>query len=192
VVAGLGLELVAALQALHDAGIVHCDVKPANLVVDQDGGLVLVDLGIAELDGKGPAHPARQRGEVVGSPVYMAPELILGRPPRAAADLWSLGVTLYTAVEGRPPFPQGDPLPTLAAVLRDPPLPMRRAGRLHSILKRLLVKVPENRPRHEELRALLVGVRSSPPAAAMALGIAYVREPDRAGRYDADTLPFVA
>jgi hypothetical protein len=69
---------------------------------------------------------------------------------------------------------------------------MRRAGRLQSILNRLLVKDPENRPRHDELRALLVGVRSSPPAPAMALGVPSVREPARARRDDADTLPFVA
>ena len=107
IVAALGQQLLAALQAVHAAGVVHCDVKPANLLVGDDGWLVLVDFGIAEIEGAAPAHPARRSGYVVGSPAYMAPELIRGEAPLPASDLWSLGATLYAAVEGRTSLPAG-------------------------------------------------------------------------------------
>jgi serine/threonine protein kinase len=156
IVAALGLQLLAALQAVHASGVVHCDVKPANLMLDNDGRLMLIDFGIAEISGSDPAHPARRSGDVIGSPAYMAPELVLGGAPRPASDLWSLGATLYTAVEGRPPFRQDDDIPTLTAVLHDPPSPARRAGRLRPVLDRLLVKEPADRASHDALRALLI------------------------------------
>ena len=76
IVAAVGLQLLAALRAVHEAGVVHCDVKPANLLLGDDGRLVLVDFGIAEVAGDTPV--ARDDGEIVGSPAYMAPELIRG------------------------------------------------------------------------------------------------------------------
>jgi serine/threonine protein kinase len=155
IVAALGLQLLAALQAVHAAGIVHCDVKPANLLLGDDGRLVLIDFGIAETIGGEPAHPARRNGDVIGSPAYMAPELVRGDAPGAPADLWSLGATLYAAVEGRSPFPQGDVAATLAAVLLDPPAPTLRAGRLQPVLAGLLVKEPDERPSHDAIHALL-------------------------------------
>jgi len=106
-VAALGLQLLAALRAVHAAGVVHCDVKPANVMLGEDGRPVLVDFGIAETAGGDPAHPARRTGHVVGSPAFMAPELVRGEAPQPAADLWSLGTTLYMAVEGRPTLPAG-------------------------------------------------------------------------------------
>jgi serine/threonine protein kinase len=154
VVAALGQQLLAALRAVHAAGVVHCDVKPANLLVGADGHLVLIDFGIAETDGN-PAHPGRRNGYIIGSPTYMAPELIRGEAPRAPVDLWSLGATLYAAVEGRPPFPQRDPIPTLAAVLHDPPSPTRLAGPLQPLLAQLLVKDPQERACHAAIHALL-------------------------------------
>ena len=81
-VAALGLQLLAALRAVHAAGVVHCDVKPANVMLGQDGQPVLVDFGIAETAGGDPAHPARRTGHVVGSPAFMAPELVRGEAPR--------------------------------------------------------------------------------------------------------------
>jgi serine/threonine protein kinase len=169
IVAALGLHLLAALQAVHAAGVVHCDVKPANLLLGDDGRLVLIDFGIAETSGE-PAHPARRNGDVVGSPAYMAPEVVRGEAPRTPADLWSLGVTLYTAVEGRPPFPSGDPVPTLAAVLHDPPAPTRRAGRLQPLLTRLLVKDPAGRPPHDTIHALLADACPVAPTSVLAPG----------------------
>jgi len=100
----------------------------------------------------------------------MAPELVRGEAPRPAADLWSLGATLYTAVEGRPPFPQEEAVPTLTAVLRDAPQPARRAGRLQPLLALLLDKDPARRPSHDAVHALLADAypRSRPiPASAI-------------------------
>jgi serine/threonine protein kinase len=164
IVAALGLQLLAALRAVHAAGVVHCDVKPANLLLGDDGRLVLIDFGIAETDGGEPAHPARRDGDIVGSPAYMAPELLRGDPPRPPADLWSLGVTLYAAVEGRSPFPQGDVAPTLAAVLLDPPAPALVAGRLRPLLAWLLAKEPAERPSHDAIHALLTDAYPAPPS----------------------------
>jgi serine/threonine protein kinase len=158
VVAALGLQLLAALQAVHAAGVVHCDVKPANLLVGDDGRLVLIDFGIAEIDGATPDHPARRSGYVVGSPAYMAPELLCGAAPLPASDLWSLGATLYTAVEGRLPFLEDDTVVNLTTVLHDPPSPTRQAGRLQPLLTRLLVKDPGERPDHAAVQALLAEV----------------------------------
>ena len=169
-VAALGLQLLAALRAVHAAGVVHCDVKPANVMLGEDGRPVLVDFGIAETAGGDPAHPARRTGHVVGSPAFMAPELVRGEAPQPAADLWSLGATLYTAVEGRPPFPQEEAVPTLTAVLPDAPQPARRAGRLQPLLALLLDKDPARRPSHDAVHALLADAypRSRPiPASAI-------------------------
>jgi serine/threonine protein kinase len=163
VAAALGMQLLAALRAVHAAGVVHGDVKPANLLLGGDGRLVLVDFGIAEVIGDEPAHPARRNGLVLGSPAYMAPELVRGQAPRPAADLWSLGATLYTAVEGRPPFPQAEAMPTLIAVLRDPPQPARHAGRLQPLLTLLLDKDPARRPSHDALQTLLADAYPTQP-----------------------------
>ncbi|OZM80660.1 serine/threonine-protein kinase [Pseudonocardia sp. MH-G8] len=156
VVAALGLQLSAALAAVHEAGVVHCDVKPANLVVADNGRLVLIDFGIAELGGGEPVHPARRTGDIVGSPAYTAPELVLGGPPRPASDLWSLGTVLFTAVEGRPPFLHEGIAPTLTAVLHDPLPTASRAGRLRPLVERLLVRDPAARPSSAAIRSMLV------------------------------------
>jgi serine/threonine protein kinase len=164
-VAALGQQLLAALRAVHAAGIVHCDVKPANLILGGDGRLILIDFGIAETIGGTSVHPSRQDGYVVGSPAYMAPELIRGgEDVGAPSDLWSFGVTLYSAVEGHAPFPQNDVVPTLVAVLHDPPLPPRLAARLEPLLAQLLVKDAGERPTHEAVEALL---RDAYPARAL-------------------------
>jgi serine/threonine protein kinase len=157
VVAALGLQLSTALEAVHEAGVVHCDVKPANLMIADNGRLVLIDFGIAELSGAEPAHPARRTGDVVGSPAYTAPELVLGGPPRPASDLWSLGTVLFAAVQGRPPFLHEGLVPTLTAVLRDPLPPASRAGRLRPLVEQLLVKDPAARPSSAAIRSMLVG-----------------------------------
>ncbi len=183
-VAALGLQLLAALRAVHAAGVVHCDVKPANVMLGEDGRPVLVDFGIAETAGGDPAHPARRTGHVVGSPAFMAPELVRGEAPRPAADLWSLGATLYTAVEGRPPFPQEEAVPTLTAVLHDAPQPARRAGRLQPLLALLLDKDPARRPSHDAVHALLTDAypRSRPIPASAVSGSTARRRAARSGR----------
>ena len=169
IVAALGQQLLAALQAVHAAGVVHCDVKPANVLVGDDGWLMLIDFGIAEIEGATPPHPARRSGYVVGSPAYMPPELVRGEAPLPASDLWSLGATLYAAVEGRLPFPQDDAVAALAAVLHDPPSPARQAGRLQPLLARLLVKDPSERPSYATVHALLTEARPALDSVAAAV-----------------------
>src|SRR5689334_9739326 len=116
-VARLGLDLLDALAAAHAAGVMHRDVKPANVMIGADGRAVLTDFGIATLEG----DPAlTSTGLVIGSPAYMSPERARGEPPSPASDLWSLGATLYTAIEGHSPFQRDGHLPTLTAVIVDP------------------------------------------------------------------------
>jgi serine/threonine protein kinase len=189
VVAALGLQLLAALRAVHEAGVVHCDVQPANLLLGKDGRLVLIDFGIAEHNGGDASYPGRWDGNVVGSPAYMAPELVRGEPPRPPVDLWSLGAILYAAIEGRPPFTQADPVATLTAVLQDPPAPVRFAGNLEPLLSQLLLKEPTRRPAPDAIQAALrfsatrrdaairqaaqaAPAQDEPPAVEMPLGTA--------------------
>ena len=99
--ARIGLQVVDALQAAHAARVLHRDVKPGNVLLGPEDQVVLTDFGMAIADG---CTALTTSGVLIGSPAYMAPERARGEPATPAADLWSLGATLYTAVEGRPPF----------------------------------------------------------------------------------------
>uniref|UniRef100_UPI0011773393 serine/threonine-protein kinase n=1 Tax=Crossiella equi TaxID=130796 RepID=UPI0011773393 len=101
VAARIGLSVLEALDTAHHRGILHRDVKPANVMVRDDGRVFLTDFGVARLT---EAETAATTGALHGSPGYLAPERLKGQLPRPASDLWSLGATLYTAVEGRSPF----------------------------------------------------------------------------------------
>jgi eukaryotic-like serine/threonine-protein kinase len=140
-VTGLGLQLLAALAATHRAGVVHRDLKPANIQLCPDGRVVLTDFGIAAPT---PPAPAPDPGPVSGSPAYMAPEQLQGCID-PASDRFSLGATLYAAVEGRSPFATASPAATLTAVRTHPPAPCRRAGPLGPVLEGLLAKDPTQR-----------------------------------------------
>ncbi|MFC4016234.1 serine/threonine-protein kinase [Nonomuraea purpurea] len=140
--------MLAALGAAHKADIVHRDVKPANVLLATDGQVLLTDFGIAVA----PTDATLTASSVViGSPGYVAPERWQGVEPGAAADLFALGVTLYEAVEGEPPFARQNPI---AALTQDPRPPLH-AGRLGPILLRLLEKTPTRRPDAAAARALL-------------------------------------
>ena len=152
--AELGLGLLATLEAAHRAGIVHRDLKPKNVMVREDGRSKLADFGIASVQGD-PRLTAT--GLVVGSPAYMAPEQVEGRPVDPATDLWALGATLWFAVEGEPPFGGGE-FQTLTAIVNGEPRRPRRLGPLAPVLERLLAKDPARRPTPAELRPLLQGV----------------------------------
>lgn len=154
--ARLGREILSGLRAAHAAGIHHRDVKPANVLLRQDGSAVLTDFGIAAL---ADATPLTLPGEVIGTPEYMAPERIRGTG-LPAGDLWSLGILLYVAVEGVNPMRRPTHMATLAAVLEEPVPAARRAGALGPVLAELLVRDPAARPDGARLDALLARVTS--------------------------------
>ena len=162
-VARIGLDVLAALEAAHEAGIVHRDVKPANVLVAPDGHAFLTDFGIATATGD---SSLTTQGAIVGSPSYMAPERANGEQPRPPVDLWSLGATLYTAVEGRRAFDKGDSMATLLAVVSEPPAPMAAAGPLEPVLRGLLTKDPAQRATagqaRQGLQAVLAGAHAAP------------------------------
>ncbi|GLV88057.1 hypothetical protein Slala03_77460 [Streptomyces lavendulae subsp. lavendulae] len=140
--------LLSALGAAHDAGIMHRDVKPANVMLGENGDVLLTDFGIAV------AHtdPRLTRTTmVIGSPAYMAPERWQGAPNDGRSDLFSLGVTLYEAVEGVPPFPSDN----LTAALTETPRAPQRAGPLTSLLIGLLARDPADRPTVPQALAML-------------------------------------
>ncbi|MGW0767906.1 serine/threonine-protein kinase [Streptomyces sp. NPDC002676] len=154
----IGAEVLAALRAAHAAGVLHRDVKPANVLLANDGRVVLTDFGIASVEG---SSALTMTGEVVGSPEFLAPERALGRTPGPESDLWSLGVLLYAAVEGGSPFRHDTPISTLRAVVEDELPPPRRAGPLAGVIAGLLRKDPAGRLSAEraerELRLVAAG-----------------------------------
>lgn len=149
--------LLSALEAAHQAGIVHRDVKPANVMLDGKGGVFLTDFGIAK----------RQDGTVTdaftGSVGYAAPERfhhkVFGPPNGPAGDLFSVGATLYHAVEGQPPFEQDPDANSVGAVLHavcyEPHPPLQRAGQLAPLIEALLAKKATDRPSIDTARAML-------------------------------------
>ncbi|QNS07113.1 serine/threonine-protein kinase [Streptomyces xanthii] len=176
--AHVGAEVLAALRAAHEAGVLHRDVKPGNVLLANDGRVVLTDFGIARVEG---TQALTMTGEVVGSPEFLAPERALGRTPGPESDLWSLGVLLYAAVEGHSPFRQDTPLSTLRAVVDDELPPPHRAGPLTPVLEGLLRKEPGERTGAEQaehdLRIVGAGgtlrsgpVHAAPTATATRLG----------------------
>ncbi|MEU4325041.1 serine/threonine-protein kinase [Nonomuraea dietziae] len=158
-VAEIGLEILAALRAAHAVGVLHRDVKPDNVLLAEDGRAVLTDFGIATTEDEA---PVTRTGILVGTPAFIAPERAAGGSAEPASDLWSLGVTLYTAVEGHSPFHRGHALATLAAVMHDEPMPMASAGPLAPVVHGLLRKDPAERMDIDEaerrLRPIVLGL----------------------------------
>ncbi|MEU0405171.1 serine/threonine-protein kinase [Streptomyces sp. NPDC006197] len=158
-VADIGLQVAAALDAAHRRGITHRDIKPANILLE-DGRVVLTDFGIAALEGDATLTAT---GMIMGTPAYMAPEQVRGMPATAESDLWSLGATLYAAVEGRAPFEGTAPSAVLVAVATEEPALAVRAGMLGPVLEGLLHKDPGARLTMEQLRTRLNRAVSAPP-----------------------------
>ncbi|WP_229922965.1 serine/threonine-protein kinase [Streptomyces griseocarneus] len=160
-VAGVGRDVLAGLRAAHEAGIQHRDVKPANVIIRPDGSAVLTDFGIAALDGRsGLTLP----GGVIGSPEFMAPERAAGEPGGPAADLWSLGMLLYVAVEGISPLRRDTPLSTLTAVRESAVPAPTRAGPLEPALRALLARDPVARPTADRAAVMLTAAVESAAA----------------------------
>ncbi|MDQ4125347.1 MAG: serine/threonine protein kinase, partial [Actinomycetota bacterium] len=150
--ARIALEVLGALEAAHAQDIVHRDVKPANVMLPESGHAKLADFGIASVKGD-PRLTAT--GLVLGSPSYMAPEQASEDVTGPASDLWSLGATLYYAVEGEPPFDRGQAIPTLTAVVGEDFRPLRKARALREPIGALLAKDPAQRPSPVVLRRML-------------------------------------
>jgi serine/threonine protein kinase len=161
VVARIGLDLLDAVAAAHREGVVHRDVKPENVLVDDAGRAHLTDFGIATTTGD---SSLTATGTVLGSPSYMSPERATGQQPQPQDDLWSVGATLYTAVEGRPPYDRGEPMATLLAVVSDHPAPMVHAGPLQPVLAALLARDPQHRPTPGQARVALTRALHLPAA----------------------------
>jgi tRNA A-37 threonylcarbamoyl transferase component Bud32 len=158
--ARIGLRMLAALRAAHAAGVLHRDVKPANVLLADDGRVVLTDFGLAVFArGEGVLTVP---GLVRGSPQYMSPERVQDGIAGQASDLWSLGATLYTAVEGRSPYARDTVAATLAALVTKPPDPAPHAGPLKPVLDGLLRKDPERRLSPAEVERELRRVAAQP------------------------------
>ncbi|MEH1167656.1 protein kinase [Micromonospora sp. CPCC 205539] len=148
----IGLGVLGALNAAHKAGVMHRDVKPGNVLLGDDGRVVLTDFGLATI----PGDPNVTRtGMVLGSPAYISPERARDGTAGPEADLWSLGATLYAAVEGKSPYARPSAIGTLAALATEPMPPPKNAGPLRAVLNGLLQKDPNERINAEVAERLL-------------------------------------
>ncbi|MDQ3401773.1 MAG: serine/threonine protein kinase [Actinomycetota bacterium] len=188
--------VAAGLQAAHEAGITHRDVKPGNVLVGYDGRVKLTDFGIARNVSE---HPLTRTGVMLGSPAYIAPEIAAGGQVSPSADLWGLGVTLFAAVEGRAPYdPDAPVLDTVAAVVNDDvPVP-EYDGPLREVIAALMVKDPAARMSLREVRELLHPLQPVPGTAVFSglnlnepptvrITSASVRAPEPPSPVEADT-----
>lgn len=139
--ANIVAQAASALAAAHRAGLVHRDVKPANILIGRDGSVKLTDFGIARAVD---AAPLTQADTVVGTPLYISPEQAAGQPATPASDLYSLGIVAYECLTGEPPF-QGDPVAVTLAH-RDQPLPRTLPGLMGDLINALTAKDPKARP----------------------------------------------
>ncbi|MFI9172611.1 serine/threonine-protein kinase [Streptomyces lincolnensis] len=168
--ARIGLAVLDALTAGHERGVLHRDVKPANILLAPDRGgapygrVLLTDYGISVQPDTG--EPRYTLASVlVGTAGYLAPERATGGTPTPAADLFSLGCTLYHAVEGVGPFERESHLAEITAVVMEEPRPTLRAGALEPVLRSLLAKDPGQRPTAAEAEAALSRIVTPQPQA---------------------------
>ncbi|MEV4337811.1 protein kinase [Streptomyces sp. NPDC049590] len=157
--AEVGLAILDVLRSAHREGILHRDVKPSNVLIAEDGRVVLTDFGIAQVEGD---PSITSTGMLVGAPSYISPERARGHKPGPAADLWSLGGLLYAAVEGTPPYDKGSAIATLTAVMTEPLEEPKNAGPLRDVIYGLLTKDPAKRLDDAGARAMLNAVIHAP------------------------------
>ncbi|MFE9027389.1 serine/threonine-protein kinase [Streptomyces iakyrus] len=160
--AEVGLAVLDVLRSAHREGILHRDVKPSNVLIAEDGRVVLTDFGIAQVEGD---PSITSTGMLVGAPSYISPERARGHKPGPAADLWSLGGLLYAAVEGAPPYDKGSAIATLTAVMTEPLEEPKNAGPLKDVIHGLLTKDPAQRLDDAGARAMLNSVLRAPETA---------------------------
>ncbi|WP_405195535.1 serine/threonine-protein kinase [Streptomyces anulatus] len=163
--AEVGLAILDVLRSAHREGILHRDVKPSNVLISEDGRVVLTDFGIAQVEGD---PSVTSTGMLVGAPSYISPERARGHKPGPPADLWSLGGLLYASVEGCPPYDKGSAIATLTAVMTEPLDPPKNAGPLTEVIYGLLARDPDQRLDDVGARALLNDVINAPDVPAPA------------------------
>ncbi|MFI1930315.1 serine/threonine-protein kinase [Streptomyces sp. NPDC020330] len=163
--AEVGLAILDVLRSAHREGILHRDVKPSNVLIAEDGRVVLTDFGIAQVEGD---PSVTSTGMLVGAPSYISPERARGHKPGPPADLWSLGGLLYASVEGSPPYDKGSAIATLTAVMTEPLDPPKNAGPLTEVIYGLLARDPDQRLDDAGARALLNDVINAPDVPAPA------------------------
>jgi hypothetical protein len=158
-VAAVGSQIASALAAAHASGIVHRDVKPANILITDEGIAKITDFGIARASGD---VTVTQTGMFAGTPAYLAPEVARGQDPTSASDVFSFGATLYDAVEGGPPFPERqNQLALLRLVAEGKVQPPRQAGVLTALLMQLLRAEAGERPTMSEASRMLGDLASA-------------------------------
>ncbi|MFI7532317.1 protein kinase [Streptosporangium sp. NPDC049376] len=162
-VAEVGLQVLGALRAAHTAGVLHRDVKPENVLLADDGRVVLTDFGIASMTQE---TGITRTGGMVGTPAFLPPERLHGMPATPESDLWSLGATLYAALEGRPPFERPTAAATMMAVLNGEPSPMSHTGSLVSAILGLMAREPAARLTADAAEALLTRACTEAPGGA--------------------------
>ncbi|NUR59101.1 MAG: protein kinase [Catenulispora sp.] len=155
--AEIGRQVLSALEAAHAAGIVHRDVKPSNIMVGPTGRAKLTDFGIAQAADD---PTLTKTGAVIGSPAYLAPERLSGQEASPASDIWSLGATLFFAIEGHAAFERDTTAATLGAVLNFVPYLTRVQGPLAAAVSGMLATAPEGRLAGPQIRSLLAAVGS--------------------------------
>ncbi|MGH3999752.1 MAG: protein kinase domain-containing protein [Pseudonocardiaceae bacterium] len=160
-VSSIGVQVASALAAAHAAQIVHRDIKPGNILLTSDGTAKITDFGVSRATGE---VTVTQTGIMAATPAYLAPEVARGQIPTPASDVFSLGATLYAAVEGRAPFGDGDnQLALLHAVAAGEVPPPLHAGPLFDVLMRLLAKDPQARPdMHQASVELAAAITTGP------------------------------
>nr|WP_026360328.1 serine/threonine-protein kinase [Amycolatopsis nigrescens] len=160
--AAVGDAVAGALEAAHEAGITHRDVKPGNVLVSSDGRIKLTDFGISRSVSE---VTMTRTGMMLGSPAYISPEVASGGTVTPAADLWGLGTTLFTAVRGTPPYDaDGDPLETVGLVVHGD-VPKPPPGPLAPLIEKLMAKEPLDRISLREVRRLLRPMLAAAPHA---------------------------
>ena len=160
----MGRQLLSALTVAHAAGVMHRDVKPSNVLLGRDDRAVLTDFGIATFQDD---PRLTQTGMVMGSPGFTAPERIRGEDASPASDLWSLGATLFAAVEGHGPFEnRGSAITTMSAIINEDAPAAPTAGPLGPVIAALLRREPADRPDAATATRMITDVLPQLPAAS--------------------------
>ncbi|MCP2246945.1 serine/threonine-protein kinase [Lentzea aerocolonigenes] len=188
--ARIGAEVVAALAAAHEAGIVHRDVKPGNVLIGHNGKVKITDFGISRAAGD---VAVTRTGMLAGTLAYLAPELARGADPDPAADMFSFGATLYAMMEGQPPFGRSaNEFGLLYKISTGQLVPPTRSGPLTPLLTRLLAIEPAERPTAAQVAEELAALTGPAPAPVSATAVQPARRVRRAGILAAAAVVLVA